>query len=120
MDSLAGCLAAFTVTPIMLTVDKAVVERIRGTKTLTQSILSTFKQMAFTPLKFIFSREFKWIFAVYGSTYLTANSLDSLCKIHRVSESTEIAAKLIGVTAINMTMSILKDRAFAYYFGTKT
>lgn len=57
-----------------------------------------------------------WIVAVYGSTYMTANTIDSICKITNTSD---IYPKLICVTAVNMTLSILKDWAFAKYFGRK-
>lgn len=66
------------------------------------------------PLKSLVSPEFKWIFLIYGSTYVSANTIDSFCKINHISD---VIPKLIGVTAINTTMSIFKDRAFAQMFG---
>lgn len=61
-------------------------------------------------------REFLWIIAVYGPTYIAANTIDSLCKIYRKND---IVPKLVGVTFVNMIMSILKDRAYARYFASK-
>ena len=46
---------------------------------------------------------------------MAGNSLDSLCKIYQVDD---VLPKLIGITAVNMTASVLKDRAFAEMFGT--
>ena len=72
--------------------------------------------MTTQPLKFFSSRQFLWIFAVYGPTYVAANTIDSLCKIYRTDD---IMPKLVGVTFVNMVMSILKDRAYAWYFASK-
>lgn len=47
---------------------------------------------------------------------MAANTIDSLCKIYRTDD---ILPKLIGVTMINMVMSILKDWAYARYFASK-
>ncbi len=115
LDCVTGILAALTVSPIMLTVDKAVVEKTNGKRTLMQSVKKSMKFLIFSPLKYVRSKEFLWIFGVYGPTYMCANSIDSVCKI---THTNDIIPKLIGVTAVNMTMSILKDRAFAYYFGS--
>jgi hypothetical protein len=115
-DCASGLLAALTVSPIMMTVDKAVVESASGNKTLLRSVKGTVLGIVKAPLRFVCSREFMWIFFVYGSTYMTANSIDSVCKISHTSDT---IPKLVGVTAVNMTASIMKDRAFAYYFGRK-
>lgn len=52
----------------------------------------------------------------YGSTYIANNTIDSLCKIYHLND---VVMKLVFVTAVNMTTSIMKDAAFAKYFGTK-
>jgi hypothetical protein len=116
LDWGAGIIAAFTASPIIMAVDKAVVEGTSGSKGVFQSFFGTLKHAVRNPLVFLRSREFLWIFAVYGSTYMAANSIDSVCKI---TQTNDVIPKLIGVTAVNMTASILKDRAFAYYFGKK-
>lgn len=117
LDSISGAIAAFTVSPILYIVDRAIVEKTAGKLTLPQSSLNTLKKMAKNPLKFIIRKDFLWIYLVYSTTYMTANSIDSLCKI---TNTNDIFPKLIGVTAVNMTTSILKDRAYAYYFGSKS
>ena len=115
-DVAAALLAALSTAPIMLAVDKAVVEKASGNVSMMGSIKNTGFSLLKNPIKFVASREFLWIFGVYAATYSTANSIDSLCKINKTSD---VVPKLVGITAVNMTMSILKDRAFAYYFGRK-
>jgi hypothetical protein len=99
-----------------MAVDKAVVQ---STANASISILSSLKitlaGFIKSPLVVLRSPEFRWIWFVYGSTYMAANSVDSLCKIYQIDDT---LPKLIGVTAVNMTASILKDRAFAQMFGT--
>ena len=55
-------------------------------------------------------------FKVYATTYSTANSVDSVCKNYGVPHE---MPKLILTFGVNMTMSILKDKALVKLFGTK-
>lgn len=116
LDWAAGLGAAFTAAPIIMAVDKAVVQNTSGTGTIAGSIRETVGMLLRSPIKFFTSKEFMWIFFVYGSTYMAANSIDSLCKINHQND---VIPKLVGVTGVNMVASILKDRAFAYYYGKK-
>jgi hypothetical protein len=115
-DSIAGLGAALTVTPIMKTVDISVTLGQSGKSTMFQGVQECVKTLIFTPHKFIFSKSFAWIFTVYGSTYIANNTIDSICKIYHIND---LVPKLIGVTSVNMITSILKDAAFAKYYGTK-
>jgi len=117
LESISGLGAAFIAAPIIMMIDKAVVQKASGTFTIMASLKETSLTLIKNPIKFIFKKEFMWIWFVYGSTYMTANSIDSLCKINHYND---VLPKLIGITAVNMTASILKDRAFAYYYGQKS
>ena len=66
------------------------------------------------PHVFLKKPEQMWIWGVYGSTYMTANSVDSFCKNYGIPHE---MPKLWIVFFVNMTMSILKDRAFVRLFG---
>jgi hypothetical protein len=113
--SLSGLLAALTAVPIIMAVDKAVVQSTADSKI---SIMSSFKSTCGSffksPISVIKSPEFRWIWFVYGTTYIAGNTIDSLCKIYGIND---LYPKLLGVTALNMTASVLKDRAFAKMFG---
>lgn len=115
-DSISGLGAAFTVSPIMKIVDISVTRGQSGKSSMFASVLEMTKDLFKSPHKFILSKNFAWIFNVYGSTYVANNTIDSLCKVYNIND---ILPKLIGVTAINMSTSIAKDAAFAKYFGTK-
>lgn len=114
LDSIAGLTSAILVSPIMYSIDKAVIEKTDRNLSITKSVTNTVKKMFGNPIKFLTNKKYLWIIAVYGPTYIAANTIDSLCKIYKTND---LLPKLVGVTAVNMVMSILKDRAYAVYFG---
>jgi hypothetical protein len=56
-----------------------------------------------------------WLWTVYATTYSSANSVDAYCKHYGYNE---VMPKLWIVFMVNMTFSILKDRALVRLFGT--
>ena len=56
-----------------------------------------------------------WLYTVYAGTYTSANSVDAFCKHYGYNE---VYPKLSIVFMVNMTFSILKDRALVRLFGT--
>lgn len=114
LDALSGSLAALSVAPMIFMIDKAIVQKASGTMTLRQSFKDSCISLFKHPGRFILKREFLLVMFVYGSTYTAANAIDSLCKIYNVSD---IIPKMVGVTAVKIYTSIIKDRAFAYSYG---
>lgn len=112
----SALVSAFAVTPIVKIVDISVTTGQSGKAPVFTTAFNFLKSLVTTPHKFFTSKYFGWIYFVYGATYTANNTLDSLCKIYHLNE---VAMKLIFVTAVNMTTSIMKDAAFAKYFGTK-
>ena len=116
LESVAGLGAAFTVTPIIKIVDISVTTGQSGKAPIWTTAFNFCKTMVFKPHQFVTSKYFGWIYLVYSSTYISNNCIDSICKIFHISD---FFPKLFGVTAVNMVTSIMKDAAFAKYFGTK-
>lgn len=115
-DTLAALGAGFSVAPMITPVDVAVTSAQSGKQRIFVCFMEQIRKMLLTPHKFFFDKPFLWIFSVYSSTYVANNTIDSLCKIYHTND---VMPKLVGCTAVNMTMSILKDAALARYFGTK-
>lgn len=115
-DVLSAFTAGLCVAPLITPVDIAVTSAQSGKQKLFVAFSQQLKIMIVTPHKFLTDKPFLWIYAVYALTYAANNTIDSLCKIYHVND---VIPKLIGVTATNMTISILKDSALARYFGTK-
>lgn len=53
---------------------------------------------------------------VYGSTYASANSTDTFCRLYGIPVE---GPKFIIVSAVNIATTLIKDRALAKMFGTK-
>jgi len=112
----AAYIAALTCAPIIQIVDASVTAGQSGKTPIFTAAYNFTRTLILTPHKFIFSKYFAWIYFVYSSTYTTNNCIDSLCKLYQINE---VLPKLIGVTFVNMSASVIKDAAFARYFGTK-
>lgn len=122
VDSLSGFTAAVCAAPLILTVDRAVTEKAAGKSPLGEALLRGLTGLLTNPLKVVRGVPFWMVAGVYGSTYLTANSLSSLCErlLDPESERTpwlQGAVKLAGTTAVNMSAGVAKDAAFARMFG---
>ncbi|KAI9865116.1 MAG: hypothetical protein M1813_002436 [Trichoglossum hirsutum] len=75
------------------------------------------------PGAFLTSRPFALVFMLYSSTYLTANSIDTLsATLHARPPHTVTAGpgKFAATSTTNMALCLVKDRAFARMFATIT
>jgi hypothetical protein len=115
-DTISAICSGLLVTPMLTPVDVAVVQAQSGAAKIFPAFLGQLRKMFLTPHKYVIDKPFLWVFGVYGPTYIMNNTIDSLCKIYNIDD---VIPKLTGITAVNMTMSILKDAALAKYFGTK-
>lgn len=71
------------------------------------------RQLFLTPQIFLKSYEFKWVFFVYSSTYLSSNLADHV----DVPGVTPPIVKLTISFLVNTTASLIKDKALAQHFG---
>ncbi len=113
-DGLAASLAGFAVAPIVSAVDKALAQNSSGTAPLWTSFGSSIKELVKSPVQFLKSPSFRWIWLVYSSTYFAANAMGT------ASAATKTDGKFAtwaATSTVNTTTSILKDRAFARLFG---
>lgn len=81
---------------------------------LLKSSFNNIKTLVFSPLKFVSRPTFIFVWAVYGGTYVAANTITSFCEIHNQDS---YWPRLIGTTAANMSLGIAKDRYFAKVFN---
>jgi hypothetical protein len=96
-------------------VDKAIVSNASGLKPLIPSLMESIKTFFTRPIYFFKQPSFLFIWGVYGGTYIVANSIEAICE--RTKRSS-FYPKFIGSSMANVTLSVLKDRAFARMFGT--
>lgn len=76
--------------------------------------------MLLRPHVFLASKQFLLVFALYGSTYLSANTLDtvtSTLKDKSASTVTSGTSKFLTTSATNLTLCLYKDSQFTRMFG---
>jgi hypothetical protein len=115
LESAIGITAGLFVSPLITCVDKAITQNASGTNTLWRSLGSNLKSLASQPHVFLRRPEQLWIWNIYASTYITANSVDAFCKNYGIAHE---MPKLWITFVVNMAASILKDRAFVRMFGS--
>jgi hypothetical protein len=137
-DVLVGSGVTFCVAPFLTVVDKAIVHSAAGSHTLMQSGIESIKGMVRNPVQYLKSPTFLFMWAVYASTYSTANSLKTIVEhkeyasAMRKEEGDRRTSKgassnnsnslgkvgiFLGTTFVNSSASLIKDRAYARMFG---
>jgi len=114
LESVAAFVAAFTVSPAICIIDKAIVSNASGLEPLNISLKNGFRSLITTPKHFFKQRAFMLIFGVQLGTYAVANNIEALCE--RYQQET-FYPKCISCSCVNVTLSVLKDRAYARMFG---
>ncbi|KAH9254140.1 hypothetical protein BASA81_007729 [Batrachochytrium salamandrivorans] len=126
-DVCAAVVSSFFVAIPVCTIDRAIVQSVAGTKPLGEGLKSGFKQIFTQPIQNLAQRSFFMVFGVYAGTYFTANSFESQIQRQEAlaaeeegtASSSNLAwAKFLAVTAVNMSLAVSKDRAFAQMYGT--
>jgi hypothetical protein len=127
-----------TIAPFLTVVDKALVQRSVGSHTIWSSGKESVRAMVRQPVAYFKSPTFLWMWATYALTYSAANSLRtwtehqeyvaasrnkviagstaSTSGTQKPSTSTT-ATLFVGVTIVNTSASLVKDRAYARMFG---
>jgi hypothetical protein len=110
----AGACSGFSVSPLNVVVDKAVIEYTSGKGGLwtlaKDNLLSIFK----TPVDFFTGFPFRWMYFVYLSTYTASNLADHVNLSPDVPHPIQ---KLLMVFLANTTTSLIKDKKYAVKYG---
>jgi len=81
---------------------------------LIPCILNGFYSLFSNPIYFLRQPSFVLILGVYSGTYIVANSIEAICQR---SQQSPFYPKFVGSSVANVTLSVLKDKAFARMFG---
>ncbi|RLN46902.1 hypothetical protein BBJ29_002910 [Phytophthora kernoviae] len=114
VDVGAAMAASIGVAPFITIVDRAIIENASGARPLGRGLKEISLDFVRHPLRFVGKREFMLIFGLYTATYVSANAADTVCEF---AEKDSQMPKFISTTAVNMSLCIAKDRAFARMFG---
>jgi hypothetical protein len=114
VESAAAVISALSVAPAISIVDKAIVSNASGLEPLIPCLINGVKTLFTKPLYFFRQPSFLFIWGVYSGTYIVANSTEAICEY---SSTSPFYPKFIASSAANVTLSVLKDKAFARMFG---
>lgn len=81
---------------------------------LILALMNGMKSLAFQPAYFFRQPSFLFIWGVYSGTYIVANSIEATCER---SNQSSFYLKFFGSSMANITLSVLKDKAFAKMFA---
>lgn len=100
--------------PAISIVDKAIVSNASGLEPLVPSLINGVKTLFSNPIYFFKQPSFLLILGVYSGTYIVANNIEAICDRQHQDP---FYPKFIGSSMANVTLSVLKDKAFARMFG---
>lgn len=103
-----------SIAPAISIVDKAIVSNASGLEPLVPALVNGVKTFFTKPLYFFRQPSFLFIWGVYSGTYIVANNIEAICERN---DQSSFYPKFVGSSAANISLSILKDRAFARMFG---
>ncbi|KAI7874173.1 hypothetical protein K492DRAFT_232624 [Lichtheimia hyalospora FSU 10163] len=117
VDLAAAASSSALVAPFISVVDRAIIENANGKRPLGQGLKMGLTRIFTQPMQFAGTPQFRMIFGLYFSTYVTANVMDTTSEHWDIPHGTAAWYKFLATSAINMSLCVLKDRAFARMFG---
>jgi len=114
VESSAAIVSAFTVAPMISIVDKAIVSNASGKEPLLACLMNGTKVLFTNPIYFLKQPSFLFIWGVYSGTYVVANSVEAICERNTQSS---FYPKFFASSFANVSLSVMKDKAFARMFG---
>ncbi len=119
-DAFSGFTAASLVAPVIAIIDRAIMENASGANTLMASVTTSVGNLLRRPQQLLLSKPFGLICLLYGSTYCTANMVDTAASARRnlpATTTTAGFAKFVVPSAANVGICIYKDRVFVRMYG---
>ncbi|KAJ4361583.1 hypothetical protein N0V95_001744 [Ascochyta clinopodiicola] len=120
-DALAAGAAGVLVAPVITMIDKGIMENASGRDTLSESLKKSARELLARPHRFIASKPFVLVFSLYFSTYLTANTIDTLASMRThtpPSSTTAGTTKFLATSTTNLAICLYKDNQFTQLFGS--
>lgn len=98
-------------------------ENASGRNTLSASLKTSLRTLLLHPPRTLFSKPVALIFMLYGGTYLTANTLDTLTSTLRNQPASHITtgtAKFAASSTANVGLCVYKDQFYVRAYGPLT
>ncbi|KAI8853684.1 hypothetical protein BC829DRAFT_480699 [Chytridium lagenaria] len=113
-DCISAILTAASVAPAVAIIDRSIIANVSGKQPLLDGLKEGFHTLLTKPWLVARQPSVMAVFCVYGSTYLFANTVESLC-IH--DQKDPAIPKFIASSVTNITGTIWKDRLLTRWFG---
>lgn len=111
-DVLAGATSSLVVAPFMMVIDASIVKTQFEKRHLAPTLRSTVK--GFVNGSLPWRQPWQVMVGVYASTYITANTVEGVCKQCHIDYKIPTT---LCTSIVNMTAIAYKDRMFAQWFG---
>lgn len=118
MDVASAMGASVCVSPIIASIDQAIISNAAGSHTLVGSLKDSFTQLLTRPHQFLTKPAFLLVWGVYSGTYIMANFVTSTCDHYQATSQTRNYSKFFLVSGTNISLNVAKDRIFTRMFGT--
>ncbi|RDL31952.1 Uncharacterized protein BP5553_09354 [Venustampulla echinocandica] len=120
-DCVSGVFAASLVAPLIAIIDQGIMQNASGQSTLKESVKTSLTSLVLRPHTILFSKPFALICMVYGGTFVTANTLDTITSTVKNKPYTHVTAdtmKFAASSTANIGLTLIKDQAFVRLFGS--
>ncbi|KAK2741508.1 hypothetical protein FQN55_008260 [Onygenales sp. PD_40] len=122
VDAVSAAGAAIMICPLITIIDKAIIEKAAKGVGISQSLKSSIVSILKRPHSFFISTPFLLIYTLYGSTYLTANVIDTVTSTMNDRPFSHVSAgvtKFLATAGVNLSICVYKDARFARLFGAQ-
>ncbi|KAL3436387.1 hypothetical protein BDV09DRAFT_50455 [Aspergillus tetrazonus] len=123
VDIVSAATAGALTCPVITVIDRAIIEKAAKGVPIRETITSAFRSIIRKPSGFFLGTPFLLIYTLYTSTYLTANTIDTVTSTLKDKPFSTVfpgTAKFITTTAVNMGICVYKDARFARIFGKQS
>jgi len=119
-DLTSAATASILIAPIISVIDRSIVEKAATGSPFSSCLRRALLPALTRPHTYLVSKPFLLIFALYFSTYATANTVDTVSSTlssKSASAVTSGSTKFIATSSVNMSICVYKDSQFAKMFG---
>lgn len=113
-DIIGGTATALAITPVILTIDKAVCDASVKRFSMSTSLKMGVTQLVTQPHVYASHPAFSFVWGIYIATYSTANMADTYAAQRGIDP---FLPKFLAAACVNIPCSVLQDRNFANWFG---
>ncbi|OTA95581.1 hypothetical protein M434DRAFT_69197 [Hypoxylon sp. CO27-5] len=111
----AAAISATFVTPAIVIIDRAVVEKVASHQPFLRTLWTHTKSAVTRPRCFVFSRPFGILWTLYAATFTAANTSETVVKDWKPAAVG--AVTFVATVLVNVPLGIWKDLRFAQIYG---